>query len=906
MLQALRTRQGAVQGSEAGRRTSTAESNCWLLGGEPGDIAIADESVTLTYGELAARAQSRSLEWGGRQLVMLHLGADVESVISYLAVLIGGHVGLIVGANKDDSLDTIGSAYRPSVIASPDGWSWAGVQAPLMHPELQLLMSTSGSTGSPKLVRLSRRNLQVNTADIVAALGLRSTDRTITTLPVSYCYGLSVLNSHLLAGGSIHLSELSIADSCFWRDVERIQPTTLAAVPYTLQLLESADWASRKLESLRTITVAGGAVDTQGQQRWRAQTRAAGIDFITMYGQTEATARMAVLNAGEYAPGRTGKAVGSGSFSIDESVDDRPGVGEVVYAGPNVMMGYARTIADLNEPADTTLLRTGDLGSLIDGYLEVCGRKDDFLKVFGLRIDIAAVERELRSQGWDAVLVNVGDDFGVLVQGTAAHSELPDLISDLTGLPVAVMTIKTCTTLPRRPSGKLDRAQARATLGLGDHPGSERPSAQDCPGGAPSRPSSQQDRAAAIQQVYRDVLRLPKLPAASDSFVSLRGDSLSYVAASAQLERAGIEVGVGWQRQPISELAAVARTRGSEQSRSWFSRAFAPVESTVVIRAIAILLIVGSHIDVIEIVGGAHVLLMVAGLNLALFQLAAPSRRDFVTNTLRSLSRLLVPILIWLVPVWLIASEYGASVLLVNNLFGSPTDSPEWRYWFLEAVLICMAMTVAIIAIPAVWASWQRRPEYVGLALLGLGLVWLALVDRPADGPGEIFSPAVTAWMFALGLTIGAFRTKNVRWQAMLFVGVLAVTVGFFDHNVRAALFILGVATLLWVPRIHLPRAITPAVAALAAASLGIYLTHFQVYPVFGSWGWVGFAASIAFGLVFWLIVTRVTNMSIALLPSRDRVTLTGTSQVADLRSSEPNQWRTQWHSRARSDYLQY
>ncbi|NQU36884.1 MAG: AMP-binding protein, partial [Actinobacteria bacterium] len=324
----------------------------WPLAGAADTVAIADATGSLTFGDLTARAQARSLEWGARQLVLLHLGPDIESVISYLAVLSGGHVGIVFGSSQVDLAHRVREAYEPSLVAGPGGWERTGISAPEMHPDLQLLMSTSGSTGSPKLVRLSRQNLQTNTGDIVETLGLTSADRTITTLPASYCYGLSVLNSHLAAGATVFLSSMSVTDACFWVDFNRVRPTTIAAVPYTLSLLESANWQAHDIASLRLITVAGGAVSPADQTRWREYSRVVGFDFVTMYGQTEATARMAVLRPEDYQHGRTGRATPSGAFRLDEKADERPGVGEVIYSGPSVMMGYASCSSDLARPAE--------------------------------------------------------------------------------------------------------------------------------------------------------------------------------------------------------------------------------------------------------------------------------------------------------------------------------------------------------------------------------------------------------------------------------------------------------------------------------------------------------------------------------------------------------------------------
>ncbi|PRC48646.1 AMP-dependent synthetase, partial [Mycobacterium sp. ITM-2017-0098] len=160
---------------------------------------------------------------------------DVATLVHYLGALAGGHVVLPVPAGREHT-DVI-AAYRPDVVVDASGVHIRADAGHELHPDLALLMSTSGSTGSPKLVRLSHANLVANAKSIVEYLGIRETDRAATTLPLSYCYGLSVVHSHLLAGATLILTERSVADAEFWDLFRRNQGTTFAGVPYTFELL---------------------------------------------------------------------------------------------------------------------------------------------------------------------------------------------------------------------------------------------------------------------------------------------------------------------------------------------------------------------------------------------------------------------------------------------------------------------------------------------------------------------------------------------------------------------------------------------------------------------------------------------------------------------------------------------
>ena len=192
-------------------------------------------------------------------------------------------------------------------------------------------------------MRLSRDNVASNAAAIADFLALTPADRAITTLPLHYCYGLSVLHSHLVAGASVVLTGLSVVDECFWDLFARTGATSFAGVPHTFDLLATSGFEDRDLPTLRQVTQAGGRLDPDAVRRWSRCGRSRGWDLVVMYGATEATARMAYLppDLAEDHPAAIGVAVPGGRLRLDETADERPGVGELVYSGPNVMLGYA-------------------------------------------------------------------------------------------------------------------------------------------------------------------------------------------------------------------------------------------------------------------------------------------------------------------------------------------------------------------------------------------------------------------------------------------------------------------------------------------------------------------------------------------------------------------------------------
>ena len=345
-------------------------------------------------------------------------------------------------------------------LAEGDSWLRA-TPAAEAHPELALLLTTSGSTGNPKLVRLSRAAVRANAEGIAERLGITADDVTPTTLPLFYTFGLSVLSSHLLRGATVVLERTGILQRDFWTAVNEHGITSIAGVPYQYEMLRRLRFDPAKYPSLRTLTQAGGRLRSELVADFAQRMAAVGGRLFVMYGQTEATARMAVLPPERLADklGSVGLPLPGGAFSI---VD-----GEVVYTGPNTMLGYAETAADLARGDDHGgVLRTGDLGHLDDeGFLFITGRLKRIGKVFGVRVNLDDVERELAPHG--AVAAVAGDDkLHVFVEGAdpaTAQVIRKELVAFLdthfTGVEVRGVEA-----LPLLPTGKIDYRALEAAL----------------------------------------------------------------------------------------------------------------------------------------------------------------------------------------------------------------------------------------------------------------------------------------------------------------------------------------------------------------------------------------------------------------------------------------------------------
>ncbi|MHC6231101.1 non-ribosomal peptide synthetase [Arthrobacter sp. MMS24-T111] len=502
--------------------------------------AIIADGLTLTYQGLAERTADLAKALGTeRRLIALAASNDVESLVAYLAALASGNPLILLPEDKPAALDSMIEAYDPDVVLrSANGRFSLDERRPKsrheLHPDLALLLSTSGSTGSPKLVRLSHGNLQANAESIATYLGLTSDDRAATTLPMSYCYGLSVINSHLLRGGTLVLTGLSVVDPCFWDLFRNAQATSFAAVPYTFELLERVGFAEMELPSLRYITQAGGRLAPEKVRAYAEIGKQKCWDLFIMYGQTEATARMGYLPPHLAAdnPGAIGIPVPGGTFRIDPV--DGLADGELIYSGPNVMLGYAQAPHDLAQGRTVTELRTGDLARRNDkGLYEVVGRRSRFLKIVGLRVDLGQVESLLTGLGVTAAAAGTDDVLTVLAEGTHDMQLLTKVLAQGIGLPRAAVDLRPVHELPRLGNGKVDYSAITALAGrngIDTDPTTAQPEGQRAPGAPPGAETE------TIRRIFQEGLELTEIKG-GDSFVSLGGDSLSFVAVSVRLER---------------------------------------------------------------------------------------------------------------------------------------------------------------------------------------------------------------------------------------------------------------------------------------------------------------------------------------------------------------------------------
>jgi len=442
---------------------------------QPSSPALIEAATgrTLSHAELKSLSHeiaSNFVSTGKKHLFLILTSNRISIIAALLAAEEAGHAVLLCDATASPAyLRKLVKLYQPEHIITPHTLVYdAGNEyqkAPIVeelqiytrkntpqgdiHPDLALLLTTSGSTGSPKCVRLSKINLSTNTIDIIEALGITPDDRAAAHMPLAYSYGLSVLNTHVAAGASAVLIEESMTSNKFWSALRDYKVTTLPGVPYHFNMIQRLGFSKLDLPDIKTMTQAGGAMSPDVIRHFANSLEERKGQFFVMYGQTEAGPRMTVLPADQvlHKIGSVGLALPRGKITIEED--------EVIYSGANVMMGYAENRADLSLGDETKgRLATGDLGSLDqDGFLSITGRKSRIAKIDGMRVNLDEVEALASSLVPTAALDH---DKRLILFTTGDAVIVRQHIADNTTVHFSRIVSRTIPALPLLANGKVD------------------------------------------------------------------------------------------------------------------------------------------------------------------------------------------------------------------------------------------------------------------------------------------------------------------------------------------------------------------------------------------------------------------------------------------------------------------
>ncbi len=460
-------------------------SKVWEFDQYKDSCALLDEHGNrLLYRELDSEASLLTAHIKDRCVVFVLCRNEIGSVLGYTSFLNHGIVPLLLNSQIDRQLlQNLSDIYMPAYYWMPEDQvgQFGGMKQVYsafhyvllkteykeeypLYEELGLLLTTSGSTGSPKLVRQSYENILENTRSIAAYLKLNQSERPITTLPMNYTYGLSIINSHLFAGATILLTEKGLMQREFWQFFKEAKATSFGGVPYTYEMLDKLRFYRMQLPELRTMTQAGGKLLPELHEKFAQYAEETGKKFVVMYGQCEATARMGYLPPEKAVEkkGSMGIAIPGGKFRLVDEQNAEINIpyvtGELVYEGKNVTLGYAEAGRDLIKGDDRKgVLYTGDMAQFDeDGYFYIVGRKKRFLKIYGNRVNLDEVERLVKGKfSIEAACAGRDDHMTIFLESDCFSDDVREYVVSKTHLNPAAFSLKVIDGIPKNDSGKI-------------------------------------------------------------------------------------------------------------------------------------------------------------------------------------------------------------------------------------------------------------------------------------------------------------------------------------------------------------------------------------------------------------------------------------------------------------------
>ena len=453
-----------------------------------GNLAIkTDTGVELTYYQLQKRSDAVKWHLLPNRLAFCLCTNTVSSLVGYVALIQQGVTTLLLDAYKDiELLERLKEIYRPNYIWAPKSEALEkylyedGDYCLTIHTDepveifkgTALLLTTSGSTGSPKLVRLTQDNLRCNAESIAEYLKIDEQERPVTSLPMYYSYGMSVINSHFIKGATVFLTAKNVLERGFWDFVKAEGATSIAGVPYTYEMLKRLRFFRMDLPHLKTMIQAGGKLNADIVKEYVEFAKENNKEFIVMYGQTEAAPRMSYLPF-EYASEKyasIGIAIPGGRFSLRDSEDrdiSEPDIdGELIYEGENVCLGYAEVREDLAKGDENHgVLHTGDVARRdADGFYYITGRMKRFVKIWGNRCNLDAIEQLVKSLTTNCACIGEDDKITVFITEPSLADNVKDYLAKKTGFNVRAFDVKVINEIPKKESGKIDYSTLKSVF----------------------------------------------------------------------------------------------------------------------------------------------------------------------------------------------------------------------------------------------------------------------------------------------------------------------------------------------------------------------------------------------------------------------------------------------------------
>lgn len=449
-------------------------------------IAIKDDSgYSLTYADICKTIEEFDALNLPRSVIFCLCENCAGALVGYMAFENNKQVPLLLSVGLDEGLrNNMESMYAPSYYWMPErkvgGIIGEKIYAAYgyvllktnyepypLNEKLSMLLTTSGSTGSPKLVRHKYGNLEANAKNVAKVFSWTVDEVGICDLPMNYTMGLNVINSHLAVGASVLMVKANLMDPDFWKFIKINGGTSFCGVPFSYEVMRRVGFDKMDLPELYTLAEGGGKL-TDKMFKWIATyAQNSGKRFCATFGTSETSARMAFLDP-ELAlekVGSIGKAIPNGElFLLDEVVnEDGTVTGELGYRGANVTMGYALNREDLIKDDEFCgEYHTGDIAKRdADGFYFIIGRKGRFLKLFGLRVSLDETERLLKTQYPNTDFVCTGDDkqMNIFTANAVLKNEIIPFISRKTSLHNSAFRVFILDEIPRNDYGKVKFAE---------------------------------------------------------------------------------------------------------------------------------------------------------------------------------------------------------------------------------------------------------------------------------------------------------------------------------------------------------------------------------------------------------------------------------------------------------------
>jgi acyl-CoA synthetase (AMP-forming)/AMP-acid ligase II len=454
---------------------------------------VSERGLEYCYNDLAALSLSRLSKLESKSVCLLICNLSETAIIYYIGLIRKRITTILVDANLgQQKIEKIISCYSPNYIISPLTSSTMPTEFEIIDSledfiiyqnklekhdsilkDTSLCLTTSGSTGSAKYVKLSLRNIESNTESIIRAVGIDQNQITITTMPMHYSYGLSVINTSLEAGGTLIVNTSQVTSKEFWLRITKYNVNTLSGVPYIYEQLSRLSPEFLNRTKITKFTQAGGKLSKPVREHFKEIVKEARISFYVMYGQTEATARMAVLPPEDFNDfeNAIGFAIPGGNLTVcDESgarVETPEVIGEICFEGPNVFQGYATNRIDLieNQPK-APILKTGDLGYFDgEGRFYITGRLKRITKLLGNRIDLEEVESFFLEQGVETICVEHRDRLFIVSTLPKIPPEIQTCFLEYSRISPLLVTFESIPEIPRLSSGKVDYGSVIKSIG---------------------------------------------------------------------------------------------------------------------------------------------------------------------------------------------------------------------------------------------------------------------------------------------------------------------------------------------------------------------------------------------------------------------------------------------------------